>query len=128
LACVTKEARSERIFLRCSANIGCLRRTTASRDKQPVVARIDRTQEIMQAVEGWKCVSRPERMAFWRSESACRRETIIDGQYPSTLDTMDSLADCRCPFPLGVARFGDDGLDQVLEVACLMRGDWMKSS
>ena len=85
----------------------------ASRDKQPVVARIDRTQEIIQAVEGWKCASRPERIAFWRSERACRRETMIDGQYTSASDTIDSLADCRCPFPFGVVRFGDVGLDQL---------------
>lgn len=90
----------------------------ASRDKQPVVARIDRTQEIMQAVEGWKCASRSERIAFWRSERACKRETIIDGQYTSTSDTIDSLADCRCPFPVGAARFGEDGLDQLPDGFC----------
>ena len=82
----------------------------------------------MQAVEGWKCARRSERMAFWRSESACRSETIIDGQYTSTSDTTDSLADCRCPFPLGVLSFGDDGLDQAPEEVCLLRGDYMKRS
>ena len=87
---------------------------------------MDRTQEMMQAVEGWKCASRSERIAFWRSESACRRETIIDGQYTSTSDTIDSLADCRCPFPLGVVRFGDDGLDQAPEDGFLLRGDCTK--
>ena len=98
----------------------------ASRDKQPVVARIDRTQEIIQAVEGWKCASRSERIAFWRSESACKRETIIDGQYASASDTIDSLADCRCPFPLGVVRFGDDGLDQLPDDFCPLWGDCTK--
>lgn len=81
----------------------------------------------MQAVEGCKCAKRSERMAFWRSESACRRETITDGQYTSTSDTIDSLADCRWPFPLVVARFGDDGLDQAPEDICLLRGDYMKT-
>lgn len=66
----------------------------------------------MQAVDGWKWASLLERMAFCRRESACKSETIIDGQYTSTSGRTDSLADCRCPFPLGVVRFGDEGLNQ----------------
>lgn len=51
---------------------------------------------------------------------------MMDGQYASTSDTMDSLADCRCPFPLGVVRFGEDGLDRTPEDVCLLRGDYIK--
>lgn len=55
----------------------------ASRTSVSVAESTDRTQEMMQAVEGWKWETRLARTALCNSESPCSKGTIIGGQYES---------------------------------------------
>ena len=72
-----------KIRLRSSASTVKFCRTGASRWSVPVEARIERTHEIIQAVDGWKCASRFERTAFCKRERPCNKGTIRGGQYGS---------------------------------------------
>ncbi len=71
-ACATSLLSSERMALRSRASWGFALSTGDSRVRQSVAERTERTEEMTQAVDGWKCATRLARTALRRSEMACK--------------------------------------------------------
>ena len=79
-AWLTIAARSDKTRLRSRARGVNCRSKCASRDKHPMAARIERTQDMMHATEGWKWAIRFERTALCSNDKAWSNGTIGGGQ------------------------------------------------